>query len=304
MAETIRKKHRGDRKDAWLVRDLDPMHSIMNYILGTRIENEAVATIDIDIIELNKYLSDKNKDIDPRFKYTYLHAVIASLARTFQLRPCMNYFVRKKRFYERKVISFSYVAKRYKQDHAEENIIIQEYHPESDVSSIQMIHDKAVKEISSFRKDNVSNTSSGDLINKFLSMPSFLLSPIIGFLRILDKQGLLPYSIAKDLPYYSSVFISNLGSIKFNAKYHHLTNFGTNSVFVIIGEKYSAEGKELLPISFTIDERIADGVYFANSIKLFKALLLKPEYLDLPAKTPFDSENIIKEVYGDKNEKK
>ena len=83
-----------------------------------------------------------------------------------------------------------------------------------------------------------------------------------------------------------------------DAEYHHLINFGTNSFFLIVGEKTkkpvfhedgSFELKEFLPLSLTIDERIADGVYFANSIKVLKAFLMKPEYLLKPANEVIDT---------------
>ena len=52
--------------------------------------------------------------------------------------------------------------------------------------------------------------------------------------------------IATD-PYYSSVVLSNLGSIGLKCGYHHLTNWGTCSLFCIIGQKkwtpsYDKEG--------------------------------------------------------------
>ena len=75
------------------------------------------------------------------------------------------------------------------------------------------------------------------------------------------------------------------------ASYHHLVDWGTNSFFVIIGEKkwkpeFKADGsyemKEMLPLGFTIDERIADGFYFARSIKILRYLLKHPQLLDRP----------------------
>lgn len=101
----------------------------------------------------------------------------------------------------------------------------------------------------------------------------------------------------KGRPVHSSVFISNLGSIKMHASYHHLTNWGTNSLFAIIDEKHlhpffnadgSYEMREALRLGLTVDERIADGVYFAKSITLLKKLLSEPELLDLPIQTPVE----------------
>ena len=96
--------------------------------------------------------------------------------------------------------------------------------------------------------------------------------------------------IATD-PYQCSVVLSNLGSIGMNAGYHHLMNWGTNSIFLVIGKKhkrmhYDEDGNALmrkeLTISATIDERISDGFYFAKTLKLMKKLMENPELLELP----------------------
>ena len=75
------------------------------------------------------------------------------------------------------------------------------------------------------------------------------------------------------------------------AKYNHHTNWGTNSFFVIVGEKKptaffnldgSYEVREALELGITLDERIADGYYYSRSIKLVHKLLDNPELLDRP----------------------
>ncbi len=111
------------------------------------------------------------------------------------------------------------------------------------------------------------------------------------FIRWLDKHGWCPdFLIGKD-PNYSSVFISNLGSIHLKSGYHHLTNWGTSSLFCIIGEKkwtplYDEHGlvemQETVDLGLTVDERIADGYYYAKSVRLFKYLLEHPTLLERP----------------------
>jgi len=71
------------------------------------------------------------------------------------------------------------------------------------------------------------------------------------------------------------------------------------SFFVVISEKkkqpiFSEDGsfemKDTIKLGLTIDERIADGYYFAKSLKLMRHLLQNPELLDLPAGTPVEYE--------------
>ena len=87
--------------------------------------------------------------------------------------------------------------------------------------------------------------------------------------------------------------LSNLGSIKLKCGYHHLTNWGTCSLFCIIGEKkmspfFDDDGhvvmKETLDLGLTIDERLADGYYYSKSVRLLKYLLEHPEELEKPLK--------------------
>ena len=122
---------------------------------------------------------------------------------------------------------------------------------------------------------------------------------IVAILRALDEHGHMPKDLANEDPYNSTVFISNLGSIKLNAGYHHLTNWGTNSVFVVVGEKhmqpfYNEDGsvmvKPALNLGLTLDERIADGYYYSKTVRLLKKFLAEPELLDIPSKEELNIE--------------
>ena len=83
------------------------------------------------------------------------------------------------------------------------------------------------------------------------------------------------------------------------ADYHHLANWSTNSLFVIIGELkkqpyFNDDGtyvmKDSLNLGVTVDERIADGFYFARCIKLLQKILLNPEILEQPVDSELDFE--------------
>ena len=46
--------------------------------------------------------------------------------------------------------------------------------------------------------------------------------------------------------------------------------------------------RETVDLGFTLDERIADGYYYARSVKLIKTLLENPELLEQPANEEVD----------------
>ena len=110
-------------------------------------------------------------------------------------------------------------------------------------------------------------------------------------IRILDFWGKNPHILTDGDPNYTTILASNLGSIQCPAVYHHLNNYGTNSIMVTIGTLHKEEMlmpdgrkeiRDVLDIGATLDERIADGFYFARSLKLIKHIFAHPELLDKP----------------------
>ena len=134
-------------------------------------------------------------------------------------------------------------------------------------------------------------------MDMFNRMPRFLSKFIISCICWLDRHGWVPQTLIETDPYYSSVVLTNLGSIKLHSGYHHLTNWGTNSVFVALGEKklrpfYDEQGnvtmRDSIDLGLTIDERIADGYYYSKTMRLLRKLLENPELLETPLSEPVD----------------
>jgi len=286
-----RKKRFKDRKDGYYCYELDSMHKFMPYLLKNRADNEAVLTENFDLTNALDYLNKKNAALGADgFKYTIFHLAVAALAKVIYLRPLMNRFIQGRRVYERKHISFSFIVKKAFKDNSHEAVAIMKTGEDESISPIKEVHDKIYNIVYDVRVKDKKDGTTG-VIDKLTKLPRFLLKGVIGILNFLDYMGWMPESLMKEDPYYCTVFISNLGSIKMDANYHHLANYGTNSIFGIIGEKkkrpfFSDDGtytmKDSVNVSLTIDERIADGVYFAKSLKLFKTIIENPELLDLP----------------------
>jgi len=284
------KKDRRDRKDGWYVQNQDAMHIMMPFLMPSRADNEAVLDEEIDITNLLAYIGKRN-EANPEYKYTIFHVIVAALAKTLKLRPHMNRFYKGNRLYDRKFISFSFVAKEKIKDDAHEALLIIRYKEDGDKDCpVDQMHDEICK-----RVYTVKHEFKEDPATKYMNILTSLPKPILGFvmntLRRMDEHDHYPLDMMLSDPDFASVFISNLGSIKMQASYHHLANWGTNSFFMVIGEKklrpvFQDDGtytmKQTLPIGITIDERIADGVYFAKSIRLFKKLLQEPELLERP----------------------
>lgn len=282
-----RKRRHGDRRDGYWLRDLDALHGFTPYLFPNRADNEAFIEEDVDLTNLNAFLEKKNRE-NPEFKYTFFHAILTAIVKTVTLRPRMNRFVQGNRMYMRNCLTASFVIKKQFNDESHESLAFLYFAPEDTINDV---HQKLYKEIHTYRETNATDNST-DGMDMLLKFPRWILRIIIKILHRLDYYGRVPLSLVKTDPNYATIFLSNLGSIKLNAAYHHLNNWGTNSLFVTIGEKrlmpyHDAEGKvemrETLKLGITLDERIADGYYYSKSIRLLKHLLQNPELLELPA---------------------
>lgn len=278
-----------NRRDAFLVPETDPMHAMMPFIHPNRTDNEAVMNEKVDLRAVEEYIAKKNAD-NPEYKYTFFHVVCAAIAKTIYLRPKMNRYYHSYKLYERKDISLSFTVKRRFEDDSDEVLAMVKVNRESDEAPISQIYESVKKIVFSARKEN-KNDGATDAMAILTKLPRFLLKLVIKTLSFLDRHDKYPDSLMKVDPYYSTVFVSNLGSIKMHASYHHLANWGTNSIFVVIGEKKATpvfapdgtyEMHNMLPLGMTIDERIADGYYFAKSVKILKKLIENPELLERP----------------------
>ncbi len=281
-----RKKRWGDRRDGMWLRDLDALHAFTPYMFPNRADNEAFIEERIDLTNINAYLEKKNAQ-NPQYKYTLFHAVAAAIVKTVTLRPKMNRFVQGRRMYLRDKLTLSFVVKKQFEDNAHEALAFIEFPPDSTIDSV---HDLIMAEIHTCRGESLDNSTAG--MDALTKLPRPILRFIMSILTMLDYYGRVPLFLVKTDPNYATCFISNLGSIGLKAGYHHLTNWGTTSIFAVMGQKklspfYDENGcvsmRETLDIGLTLDERIADGYYYSKTVRLLKHLLQNPELLELPA---------------------
>ena len=281
------KKRRGDRRDGRLLRELDSLHFITGIIYPNRCDNEAYISLRVDLTAINEYLARLN-ETETEFPYTMFHIVVAALIKTITLRPKLNRFIVNSNFYQRNEVSDAFVVKKQFSDKGAEALA---FLHGKDEFTLKDVHEYIRSQVTECRSEKVdSSTENMDILNK---LPRWLGKTAVKFIMWLDKHGWVPKDLVATDPYYSSVVLSNLGSIKLKCGYHHLTNWGTCSLFCIIGEKavrpiYAPDGtmamKETLDLGLTIDERLADGYYYSKSVRLLKHLLEHPEELEKPMK--------------------
>ncbi len=277
----------GDRRDAKLLRDIDSMHFIMPLMYPNRCDNEAFISETIDLTNVMKYLEKKNAE-GPDYKYNFFQVMVTAVLKTITLRPQLNRFIANYNLYERNEVSAAFTIKKIFTDEGDEALAFIHSKPSD---TLESIHNEIYRQVSYVRHEGKDqSTMSMDTLQKIFGFPPLKKALGVGA-RFLDKRGLMPASVIATDPFQSSVVLANLGSIKLRSGYHHLTNWGTTSVFVIIGEMknrpfYNEDGSEEMRMSvdigLTVDERISDGYYCSRSIKLLRHLLDEPELLELP----------------------
>ena len=270
------------RKDAVLINDPDPFHSIVPYVMPKRTEAEVSTTTTIDITDLLKYIKKHNEEEGSEYKL--FHCICTAVARTIYHRPKMNIFIAGRKFWQRNDITLSFDAKQRFADEAEETLMTLKVKPEMRLDDISKIILGDVKKARSSGSNSLDKTM--EIVGK---LPRFVLEIFFWILSRMEYHGIYPQDLAKGDPNYTTCLLSNLGSIGADSCYHHLSNFGTNSIMATIGTMYKdGKGRDLVDMTITLDERIADGFYFAKSLKLMKHFLEHPETLNEKIADPID----------------
>ena len=261
------------RKDAVLVKPNDAIGAIVPFIMPKRCDAEVSSKVDIDVTDLVKFV-DSQSEKELGYKMTYFHALTSVFAKVFYNRESLNRFVKDKRLYQRKKITFGFIAKNKLEDDGEERIICLDIEKKDNIMSLSK---KMAIDVFKVRSEGTNNMDG--ILKFFTSLPNFILNGIVKFIFFLDRKGINPKALTEGDTNYVSLLLSNLGSIKTNSVYHHLNEYGTNSVVVTIGTIREEKGRKIVDITATLDERIADGFYFARSIQLAEYIASKPEIL-------------------------
>lgn len=281
----------GDRKDGTLLRKVDSMHVIMPLMYPNRCDNEAFISQRVDLTNAMAYLEKKNAAC-PEYHYNFFQLMVTAILKVITLRPKMNRFIANKNLYQRNEVTAAFTVKKVFSDNGGE-ALARIYSKPTD--NLETVHNEIFQQVAFCRSDDKDqSTASMDILQK---LPRPILK-FVGFLaRFLDRHGWMPNAIIATDPYYCSAVLTNLGSLKIHSGYHHMTNWGTNSVFCAIGEIkkrpfYDDNGnitmRPSVDLGLTIDERIADGYYYAKTVHLLQYLLENPELLEKPLSEPVD----------------
>ncbi len=117
-----------------------------------------------------------------------------------------------------------------------------------------------------------------------------LATVLVGLIRLLDRYGLCPGALLDELPFHTSMFITNNASIGLHHVNHHIYNFGSTSMFwgmgtterIAVVENGQTRMKRFLPMGITVDERVCSGASFAGFYSDILKYFANPALLEVP----------------------
>ena len=269
------------RSDGVLLKSLDPFTKIIPYIMDKRIEAQNFSKQVIITDGIDSYISDRNSQ---GYRFTYLHVFIAAYVRLFAVRPNLNRFIMNSKIYERNNISISMVIKHSLRDDTEETTVKFEFTGKETIFEVAEIIDREIAEA----RNNKSNTDVDKIVVLVMSLPGVVKKGLVKILKGMDRLNILPKSIIKASPYHTTLFFTYLKSIKADYVYHHLTEFGTAGFFAALGRTEKLPMvvggqlviKKCCQVGYTIDDRVCDGLYLANSFRLLEKYFNNPYILE------------------------
>jgi len=270
-----------NRYDGRRLKTISPFVKIIPYIMTKRSDAHVFSKMTIPTDTINEYVKEKQKQ---GLRITYLHLFIAVFVRVIAQRPQLNRFIMNNRIYARNWIWISLSIKRTLKDYGEETTVKFKFTGHENIYEIANIIDKNIAESIPVG----TNNKVDKIADRIMSLPNILVKLLVGLLKQMDKLNILPGSIIDASPFHTTLFFTYLKSIKLDYVYHHIYDFGNTGIFIALGkekkipvaEKDEIKIKKVCEMGVAIDERICDGLYFANSLKLMKKYLENPYLLE------------------------
>ncbi|MBQ6829906.1 MAG: 2-oxo acid dehydrogenase subunit E2 [Clostridia bacterium] len=286
MSQTPKRRF-GDRKDGRRLRHTQSVFAVMPHIMKKRSDSQVFFDDYIEIDELEQYVRRMRKEHDmPAF--SLYHMFVTACMRMFVLRPRLNRFVMNGKIYARNTLSTSMTVKRELHQNGLEATIKPQFEKTDTVFDVyRRINEAMEKEVKDAEGENATDVAA-NILNR---CPAWIVRAFVNFIIFCDNRGWLNDFINKISPFHTSFYLTDVGSIGIEPIYHHIYDFGTTSVFMAIGKKQripvaDLDGnitvKKIIRIRLVLDERICDGHYYAESFRMFRRLLKKPEVLEVP----------------------
>lgn len=262
------------RSDGTLLQ-VHPIRRIMLFLMPTRAESIVFFDATADAEALEAFLANP-----PAEGAHVTHVTVAAAAIALAATPKMNRFVKAGRLYQRNSRQLSFSLKRVRLDKEAAISTVKLTMPDGETFAELVGRVQASVKV----ERSGTKTHTDKEIDFFNLLPRPVLRAGVVILGWLDDHNLLPASFIGPDPLYTSIFIANLGSLGMAAGYHHLFEYGSCPLFIMIGQVeervVARDGvptvRRVLPVRFTYDERIEDGLNARFGIDRFIRILEDP----------------------------
>ncbi len=268
------------RPDGYYIKNINPYQKLVPHIMPKRYDAQNWCKVEVRCENIDKFIAEQAK---LGKNYNYMDIMLTTIVRLLARRPCLNRFCKNKRIYQHNDITISFTVKKILKDDSEDTTVKLHFTGEESLDEVKAAVDKIIAENTGEKAYN-----SVDKTAKFLtSAPHWLISMFVGILNWLDNRNILPGSIIEVSPFHNSIFITFMKSIKGDYLYHHCYEFGTTSIFVGMGKEKVQPVVEcgelkvgrVMTLGIVCDERFCDGLYYVNSMRIMKNMLLTPSQL-------------------------
>ena len=284
----------GRRPDGRRLKNIDPIVRITPYLMPMRCDALVFLQHRLVYEKLSRYIAEKSRQGE---KVTFMQIIVAAYVRAVSQHPEINRFIFNKQYYARNNCSVSYTILKDPQDN------------ESHETTVRILFDPTdtlfdVRDRMNDAVEKARATEDGDFVIRLasvvLSIPG-LATLIVALVRLLDRYGIAPGILMRELPFYSGMFITNNASIGLNHVLHHIYNFGNVSMFIGMGNILKeatvdsdgkARMKRWLPLGLTADERVCSGAHYAAFFAEVTKLFSNPELLEVPPEKVVYDENM------------
>lgn len=273
----------GYRPDGRRTKSIEPIVQITPYLMPMRCDAQVFLQHRLDYELMARYIAAQNQKDE---KITFMQIIIASFIRSLAEHPEINRYILNKQFYSRNncTVSFNILRDPHDANKGETSVKIK-----FDLTdTIYDVRDRMNAVINANRGEGASNFVD-KLASTLLKIPG-LPTAVVGLVRLLDRYGLCPGALLDELPFHTSLFITNNASIGLHHVNHHIYNFGSTSMFwgmgsveriaVVEGEK--TRMKRYLPMGITADERVCSGAFFAGFYGSILKYFNDPSLLEQP----------------------
>ena len=264
------------RPDGTLAR-VHPYRRMMPIIMPTRGESVVYFEHQVDASALLAYVEQQREALG----CTVSHLMVAALGAGFHRHPRLNRFIAGQRVYQRTGVWLSFSMMRQKLDAQAKLATVKLEIPATMTlaSLCEAVNAKIHHERSG------EQTYLDREISIFLRLPHMVLVRGARLLFWANEHHLLPARFIQEDSMFTGAFIANLGSLGMDPGYHHLYEWGTCPLFVMVGQITEREvalpdgtfaRRPVLPIRFTYDERVEDGLNAGRALKDITRILEDP----------------------------